>query len=163
MSSFLNNSQPTTYSESPAMISPTARRWLFLVSLSILCGCQGRAEPRAQVNGQVLANAKPLSFPSNQRLRVVFCKLGENGHPSEKSFSVLADRRARFTATVPEGSYRILVRLIHGDKDLLHDTFGFRQTPFIREIRDGDTLSLELGDVDKKMKNRASPANRPLQ
>ncbi len=145
------------------MISPTASRLLFLALLSISCGCRGRAEPRVQVRGQVLSNAKPLSFPSNQRLRVVFCKLGENGQPSEQSYSASADRTARFTATVPEGNYRILVRLIQRDKDLLHDKFGFRQTPFIREIHDGDTLSLELGDVDKKMKNRASPDNRPLQ
>jgi hypothetical protein len=134
----------------------TIRSWL-LLALLLLCGCRG-SEPRVQISGQILFEGKPLTVQSTEKLRVIFCRLNERNQPSEMSYLATVERHAHFTASLPQGKYRILVRLLHGDRDLFHDAFNAKKSPFVQEIYEGDELNLEL---PKEQLQKARQPRRP--
>ena len=126
------------------MSPATARRLLFLALLSMLSGCKGRSEPLVEVSGQVLSEGKPLRVKPGEELNVLFCTVDSQNKPTEKSYLATSDRRGHFTASVPQGKHRIAVRLLHRDKDRLHNAFNSVKSPFVREIHEGDSLTLDL-------------------
>lgn len=126
------------------MSLPTAKRLLLLALFSILSGCRGRSEPLVEVSGQVLSKGKPLRVKGGEQLKVLFCTVDSQNKPTEKSYLAMPDRRGHFIASVPQGKHRIAVRLLHRDRDLFHDAFNSVKSPFIREIHEGDSLTLDL-------------------
>lgn len=126
------------------MILPTSRRLLMLSLFLILTGCKGRSEPLVEVSGQILSEGKPLRVKPGEQLKVLFCTVDSQNKPTEKSYLAMSDRRGHFTASVPQGKHRIAVRLLHRDRDLFHNAFDSMKSPFVREIHEGDSLSLDL-------------------
>lgn len=126
------------------MMSPISKQLWVTVLLFLPLGCKGRVERSVEISGQVISGEKPLRVKGGEELKVLFCSVNSENKPTEKSYLATADRRGHFTVSVAPGKYRIAVRLLHRDRDLLHNAFDSIKSPFVREIHEGDSLTLDL-------------------
>jgi hypothetical protein len=129
------------------MIHSSAVRPLFLAFLLLLAGCDSHqhSEPLVNVSGQVVSEGgKPFKVKPEERLSVNLCMLDEEGKPTQKSYLAQVDRKGHFTASVLPGKHRIILRLNQGTRDNLHGTYGPTNSPFVKDVHEGDSFTLEV-------------------
>jgi hypothetical protein len=126
-------------------------RWLLPTLLLLLIGCGARqqAESLVDVSGQVVSDGTPFKVKPEERLSVTFCMVDAQDKPTEKSYLAEVDQKGHFTASLVPGKYRIVLRLKHGSRDNFHSAYGPTNSPFVRDIHEGDSITIDLKEAKK--------------
>jgi hypothetical protein len=137
-----------------AMVHSLAGRSLIFALPLLLIGCDShrRSEALVNVSGQVTSDGKAFKVKPEERLTVNFCMLDAEGKTTEKSYLAQVDQKGHFTASVFPGKHRIVLRLDHGTRDNFHGVYGPTNSPFVQDVHEGDSLTLEIKTTNSELK-----------